>query len=95
MRVGKIRIELPDCALSTEHQAVVDALNAFLAWLPDDDDPDVALRLAMGILEAADAAPQEVWAQATGFTPSCSVRVCVCADPQTAWDVLLQGSDAV
>jgi hypothetical protein len=70
-----VRIELADCTLSTEHQAVVDALNAFLALLPDDDDPDAALRLAMEILEAADAAPQEVLAQATGFTQSRSVRV--------------------
>jgi hypothetical protein len=70
-----IRIALSDCTLSTEHQAVVDALNRFLALLPDDDDPDAALRLAMEILEAADVAPQEVLARAAGFSQSRSVRM--------------------
>jgi hypothetical protein len=70
-----VHIELSDCTLSAEHQAVVDALNRFLAWLPEDDDYNAALRLAMEILEAADVAPQEVLAQATGFTQSRSVRV--------------------
>jgi len=70
-----VRLDLPDRTLSTEHQAVVDALNEFLASLPDDDDPDVALRLAMAILEAADVAPQAALAQAAGFTQSRSVRV--------------------
>ena len=70
-----IRIALSDCTLSTEHQAIVDALNGFLALLPDDDDPDAALRLVMEILEAAEVAPQEVLAQAAGFTQSRSVRV--------------------
>jgi len=69
-----VRIELSDCTLSTEHQAIVDALNEFLAWLPDED-PEAALRLAMEILEAADVAPQAVLARAAGFTQSRSVRV--------------------
>jgi hypothetical protein len=69
-----IHIELSDCTLSTEHQAVVDALNAFLALLPDDADPNPALRLAMAILEAADVASQNDLAQAAGFTQSRSLR---------------------
>jgi hypothetical protein len=70
-----IRLDLSDCTLSTEQQAVVDVLNQFLGWLPEDDDPDVALRLTMEILEAADVAPQTVLARAAGFTQSRSVRV--------------------
>jgi hypothetical protein len=70
-----ICLDLSDCTLSTEHQAIVDALNEFLALLPDGDDPDEALRLAMMILEAADVAPQAVLARAAGFTQSRSVRV--------------------
>jgi hypothetical protein len=70
-----VHIELSDCTLSTEQQAVVDALNRFLAWLPEDEDPNPALRLAMEMLEAADVAPQEVLAQVTGFTQSRSVRM--------------------
>ena len=63
-----VHLDLSGCTLSTEQQAVVDALNEFLASLPDDDDSDVALRLAMDILEAADVAPQTVLAEAAGFT---------------------------
>ena len=63
------------CPLSTEHQAIVDTLNRFLAWLPEDKDPDAARRLALEILEAADIAPQAVLAQAVGFSQSRSVRV--------------------
>jgi hypothetical protein len=70
-----IYLDLADCTLSTEHQALVNTLNRFLALLPDDDDPSAALRLAMEILEAADMAPQEVLAQAAGFTQSRSVRM--------------------
>ena len=70
-----IYLDLADCTLSIEHQALVNALNRFLALLPDDDDPNAALRLAMEILEAADVAPQEVLAQTVGFTQSRSVRV--------------------
>jgi len=67
-------IELSDCILSTEHQALVDALNALLAWLPDEVDPEVGQRLALVVLEAADVAPQAVLAQATGFAQTRSVR---------------------
>jgi hypothetical protein len=70
-----IRIALSDCTLSTEHQAIVDALNGFLALLPDDDDPDAALRLVLEILEVADVAPQQVLAQMAGFTQCRSVRM--------------------
>jgi hypothetical protein len=52
-------IELQNCTLSTEHQAIVDAVNEFLAWLPDNEEADAALRLAMELLEAGDVAPQD------------------------------------
>ena len=68
-------LDLSDCTLSTEHQALVDGLNEFLALLPDNDNSNAALRLAMEILEAANVAPQAVLAQAAGFTQSRSVRV--------------------
>ncbi|MBU1749223.1 MAG: hypothetical protein KKA73_16175 [Chloroflexi bacterium] len=67
-------IKLSDCTLSTEHQALVDALNALLSWLPDDIDPEVGQRLALIILEAADVAPQAILALATGFAQTRSVR---------------------
>jgi len=70
-----VHLDLSDCTLSVEGQAVVDALNKFLAWLPDDDDSDVARRLVMEILEAADVAPQAVLAQAASFTQDRSVRI--------------------
>jgi hypothetical protein len=73
MRVD-IRLD-SSCTLSTEHQAIVNALNRFLAWLPEGEDPDVALRLALEILEAADVAPQAVLAEAVGLSQSRSVRV--------------------
>lgn len=68
------QIDLADCTLSTEHQAVVTAVNKFLATLPADQDAAVALRLALAILEAADVAPQAVLAEATGFSQARSVR---------------------
>jgi hypothetical protein len=68
-------IELPNCTLSTEHQAIVDAVNEFLAWLPDNEEADAALRLAMELLEVADVAPQDELAQAAGFTQSRSLRM--------------------
>ncbi len=55
------------CTLSTEHQAIVDAFNRFLARLPGDEDPRVALRLALEILEVAGVAPRIVLAQAVGL----------------------------
>jgi hypothetical protein len=69
-----VQIDLSDCTLSTEDQAVVDAVNQFLALLPEDADPKPALRLAMVILEAADVASQHDLAQAVGFTQSRSLR---------------------
>ena len=68
-------IELPNCTLSTEHQAIVNAVNEFLAWLPDNEEADAALRLAMELLEVADVAPQDELAQAAGFTQSRSLRM--------------------
>ncbi len=70
-----VRLEFSGCTLPTDHQVIVDALNKFLAWLPDDEDPDAALRLAMVILEAADVVPQSVLARAAGFGQDRSVRV--------------------
>ncbi|MBI4771702.1 MAG: hypothetical protein HY784_15135 [Chloroflexi bacterium] len=70
-----VRFGLSNCTLTTEQQAVVDGLNKFLAWLPDNQDSTVARRLAMGILEAADVAPQRVLAEAAGLTQDRSVRV--------------------
>ena len=70
----KARMDLSDCTLSTENQAVVDAVNEFLAWLPDDADPKPALRLAMMILEAADVASQDDLAKAAGFSQPRSLR---------------------
>jgi len=70
-----VHLDLSDCTLSTEHQALVDGLNRFLASLSDGEDCQAAIRLAMAILEAADVAPQAVLAQAAGFTQSRSVRV--------------------
>ena len=70
-----VRIELSDCTLSTEHQAIVDTINEFLARLPDNEGTDAARRLAMEILEVADVAPQDELARAAGFTQSRSVRM--------------------
>jgi len=70
-----ISLDLSDCTLSTEHQAIVDALNELLAWLPDDEDPDTALRLVLLVLEAADVAPQAALARVVGLNQDRSVRV--------------------
>jgi hypothetical protein len=69
-----VQIDLSACTLSTEDQAVVDAVNQFLALLSEDADSKPALRLAMVILEAADVASQHDLAQAVGFTQSRSLR---------------------
>ncbi len=71
----KIRLDLSDCTLSTEHQAIVDALNELLAWLPNDEEPEAALRLALLVLEAADVAPQAVLARVIGLNQDRSVRM--------------------
>ena len=70
-----IRFDLSHCTLTTEQQAVVKAINKFLAWLPDHDDSTVALRLAMELLEVADVAPQRVLAEAAGLAQDRSVRI--------------------
>lgn len=70
-----VHFDLSHCTLTTEQQAVVEGLNQFLAWLPDNDDSIVAQRLAMEILEAADVAPQRVLAEAAGLAQDRSVRV--------------------
>jgi len=54
---------------------MVDGINKFLAWLPDHKDSTVARRLAMGLLESADVAPQRELAEAAGFSQDRSVRV--------------------
>jgi len=46
-----------------------------LAWLPDDEDPDTALRLVLLVLEAADVAPQAALARVVGLNQDRSVRV--------------------
>jgi hypothetical protein len=69
-----VQIDLSGCTLSTENQAVVDAINKFLALLPDDADQEAALRLAMVILEAADVAPQADLARVATFGQSRSLR---------------------
>ena len=73
----KVRFDLSHSTLTTEQQAVVDGTLPckFLAWLPDNEDSTVALRLAMGILESADVAPRRVLAEATGFSQDPSMRV--------------------
>jgi len=70
-----IRLDLSDCTLSTEHQAIVNALNELLAWLPDNEDPEAALRLALLVLEAADVAPQAALARVVGLNQDRSVRL--------------------
>jgi hypothetical protein len=70
-----IRLDLSDCTLSIEHQAIADALNELLAWLPEDEAPEAALRLALLVLEAADVAPQVVVGRVVGLNQDRSVRV--------------------
>ena len=69
-----VQIDLSACTLSIENQAVVDAINKFLALVPDDADHKAALRLAMMILEAADVVPQADLARAADFAQSRSLR---------------------
>jgi len=65
-----VQFHFPDGTLSTEHQALVEALSRFLAMLPDDEDQEAAIRLVMELLELADVASQEEIARAAG----CSER---------------------
>jgi hypothetical protein len=65
-----VQFHFPDGTLSTEHQALVEALNRFLAMLPDDEDQEAAIRLVMELLELADVASQEEIGRAAG----CSER---------------------
>jgi hypothetical protein len=63
------RFDFPDGTLSTEHQALVDALNQFVANLPaEDEQQQVAIRLGMELLELADVATQEEIAHAAGYS---------------------------
>ena len=73
-----VRFDLSNSTLTTEtteQQAMVDGINKFLASLPDYEDSTVARRLAMGLLESADVAPQRELAEAAGFSQDRSVRV--------------------
>jgi hypothetical protein len=64
------QFHFPDGTLPTEHQALVEALNCFLAVLPDDEDREAVVRLVMELLELADVASQEEIARVVG----CSER---------------------
>jgi hypothetical protein len=69
MMGGKMdtRFHFPDGTLSTEHQALVESLNQFLAMLSDDEHQKVVIRLGMELLELANVASQEDIAQACGY----------------------------
>lgn len=69
------QFELRHRTLSTEQQAVLDAVNHLITVLPDQPDSDVALRLGLMILEVAAVAPQAELAKAAGFNQDRSVRV--------------------
>jgi len=63
-----VRFDFPDGTLSTEHQALLEALNQFLVTLPDDEHQEVAIRLGMELLELANVALQEEIARAAGYS---------------------------
>jgi hypothetical protein len=63
-----VQFHFPDGTLPTEHQALVEALNRFLAVLPDNEDQEVVVRLVMELLELADVASQEEIARAAGYS---------------------------
>jgi len=69
------QFELPHRTLSTEQQAVLDAVNHLVAVLPNQPDSEVALRLGLMILEVAEVAPQVELAEAAGLAQDRSVRV--------------------
>ena len=62
------RFHFSDGTLSTEHQALVESLNQFLAILSDDEHQKVVIRLGMELLELANVACQEDIAQACGYS---------------------------
>jgi hypothetical protein len=64
----------PEGTLSTEHQALVETLNRFLALHPANGDEDAALRLVMELLELADVASQVEIARAVGYSQDRSLR---------------------
>lgn len=63
-----VQFHFSDRTLSTEHQALVEALNRFLAVLPDDEDRGAVVRLVMELLELADVASQEEIARVVGYS---------------------------
>jgi len=63
-----VQFHFSDRTLSTEHQALVEALNRFLAVLPDDEDREAIVRLVMELLELADVASQEEIARVAGYS---------------------------
>ena len=69
-----VQLHFPDGTLSTEHQALVETLNRFLALHPANGDEDAVLRLVMELLELADVAPQPEIARAVGYSQARSLR---------------------
>jgi hypothetical protein len=68
------QFELSNRTLSTEHQAVLNVVNQFVALLPDNADSAAVRRLGLELLEVANVAPQSELAEAAGFSQSRSVR---------------------
>jgi hypothetical protein len=68
------QLDFPQGTLTIEQQALVEALDRFLALHPENGDEGAALRLTMHLLELADVAPQEVIAQAAGYRQARSLR---------------------
>ncbi len=69
------QFKLSQRTLSTEQQAVLDAVNRLVSMLPEQTDSDVTRRLGLMILEEAAVAPQAELATAAGFGQDRSVRV--------------------
>jgi len=69
------QFKLSQRTLSTEQQAVLDAVNRLVGMLPEQTDSDVTRRLGLMILEEAAVAPQAELATAAGFGQDRSVRV--------------------
>ena len=70
-----VQLRFPDGTLSTEHEALVETLDRFLALHPVNGDEDAALRLVMELLELADVAPQPEIARAVDYSQDRSVRL--------------------